>query len=202
MRRATTLLTTTPAPRPQPPNTSMRAHLTQPRATPAPQHAHATTRAQQAAGGEIRLDHGTIVCDDHHDDLRTASRASRFIPPRFGEGPQQQHDHHDHVAADPAATTPITTHRGARPPPRSPTGASLNSGSADNLPVGAPSMGRTLLSSQTDPRRQRTEADTSSARHPPHRGSQSTLEPDLGSTFDPTRTVARAGTKDSTPGAL
>jgi hypothetical protein len=39
----------------------------------------------------------------------------------------------------------------------------------------------------------RTEADTSSGRHP-HR-SQSHSEPDLGSAFDPTRTVARAGTQ-------
>ena len=37
----------------------------------------------------------------------------------------------------------------------------------------------------------RTEADTSSARHP--RRSQSHSESDLGSAFDPTRTVARAG---------
>ena len=48
----------------------------------------------------------------------------------------------------------------------------------------------------------RTEADTSSARHHHTGGSQSAFEPDLGSAFDPTRTVARAGTKDSTPGAL
>ena len=46
----------------------------------------------------------------------------------------------------------------------------------------------------------RTEADTSSAGHP-HR-SQSLSESDLGSAFDPTRTVARAGTRESTPGSL
>ncbi len=43
----------------------------------------------------------------------------------------------------------------------------LVSGPADNIPVGAPSnRGKHSLSSQADPRRQRTEADTSSARHP------------------------------------
>ncbi|MGO9974445.1 MAG: hypothetical protein ACLP01_16910, partial [Solirubrobacteraceae bacterium] len=35
-----------------------------------------------------------------------------------------------------------------------------------------------------------------------HTWGQSAFEPDLGSAFDPTRTVARAGTKDSTPGVL
>ena len=43
----------------------------------------------------------------------------------------------------------------------------------------------------------RTEADTSSARHPSP-GSQIAFESDLGSAFDPTRTVARAGTKFNT----
>ena len=57
-----------------------------------------------------------------------------------------------------------------------------------------PLGGRTLLSGQADPRRQETEADTSSARHPSP-GSQIGLESDLGSAFDPTRTVARAGTR-------
>src|SRR5580700_4351238 len=126
MRRATTLLTTTPAPRPQPPNTSMRAHLTQPRATPAPQHAHATTRAQQAAGGEIRLDHGTIVCDDHHDDLLKASRGLSLHPTKSSArgpsnntittimSPRTRRDHARHHPAWRQAAA------------RSPTGVSLN----------------------------------------------------------------------------
>ena len=40
------------------------------------------------------------------------------------------------------------------------------------------------------------------ARKTPSPGSQIALEPDLGSAFDPTRTVARAGTHNATPGLL
>jgi hypothetical protein len=40
-----------------------------------PQHAHATTRTQQPAGGEIRLDHSTIVCDDEDDVLQRRQEA-------------------------------------------------------------------------------------------------------------------------------
>ncbi len=66
----------------------------------------------------------------------------------------------------------------------------------------APPVNRrqTLLIKSGRSSKARTEADTSSARQP--RRSQSLSEPDLGSAFDPTRTVARAGTQDSTPGSL
>ena len=65
----------------------------------------------------------------------------------------------------------------------------------------APPSGQTLLIKSGRSSKARTEVDTSSAR-PPSPGSQIALEPDLGSAFDPTRTVARAGTADSTPGSL
>ena len=56
-----------------------------PRAAPAPQHAHATTRAQQPASSEIRLDRCTIVCDDHHDDLQWR-QGGPLASPRQGLG--------------------------------------------------------------------------------------------------------------------
>jgi hypothetical protein len=66
----------------------------------------------------------------------------------------------------------------------------------------APPVNRrqTLLIKSGRSSKARTKADTSSARQP--RRSQSLSESDLGSAFDPTRTVARAGTQDSTPGSL
>src|SRR5450755_4852967 len=72
------------------------------------------------------------------------------------------------------------------------------SGPADNIPVDAPT-GRTLLSGQADPRRQ--EPRPTLRPEDTLAGSQSHSEPDLGSAFDPTRTVAHAGTQDSTPGS-
>jgi hypothetical protein len=74
------------------------------------------------------------------------------------------------------------------------------SGPADNIPVGVPPRGQTVLIKSRRSSKARTEADTSSERHP-RRGSQIASESDLGSAFDPTRTVARAGTEDSTPGS-
>ena len=62
-----------------------------------------------------------------------------------------------------------------------------------------PSTGRTLLSGQADPRRQ--EPRPTLRPQDTLRRSQSHSEPDLGSAFDPTRTVARAGTQNSTPGS-
>jgi hypothetical protein len=70
VRRAARALATTTPPRAQPPLTLPRPQPTQPRTAPAPQHASATARAQQAAGGEVRLDHSTVVCDDQHDVLQ------------------------------------------------------------------------------------------------------------------------------------
>ena len=61
--------------------------------------------------------------------------------------------------------------------------------------------GQTLLIKSGRSSKARTEADTSSERHPLP-GSQIAFEPDLGSAFDPTRTVAREGIEESTPGSL
>src|SRR5450755_697676 len=72
------------------------------------------------------------------------------------------------------------------------------SGPADNIPVDAPT-GRTLLSGQADPRRR--EPRPTLRPEDTLAGSQSHSESDLGSAFDPTRTVAHAGTQDSTPGS-
>jgi hypothetical protein len=63
-----------------------------------------------------------------------------------------------------------------------------------------PHRGRTLLSGQADPRRQEPRPTLRPEDTP--QGSQSLSESDLGSAFDPTRTVAHAGTEDSTPGSL
>jgi hypothetical protein len=64
-----------------------------------------------------------------------------------------------------------------------------------------PCTGRTLLSGQADPRRQRTEADTSRGRHPSpgvrSLWSQTSVQPS-----SLTRTVAHAGDRNSTPGSL
>ena len=63
-----------------------------------------------------------------------------------------------------------------------------------------PCTGRTLLSGQADPRRQ--EPRPTLRPQDTLRRSQSHSESDLGSAFDPKRTVARAGTEESTPGSL
>ena len=65
-------------------------------------------------------------------------------------------------------------------------------GPADNIPVDALNGANAPIRSGR-PSKARTEANTSSARHPYR--SQSHSESDLGSAFDPTRTVARAGTE-------
>ena len=62
-----------------------------------------------------------------------------------------------------------------------------------------PPTGRTLLSGQADPRRQ--EPRPTLRPEDTLAGVRSHSEPDLGSAFDPTRTVARAGNHDSTPGS-
>ena len=61
VRRQTRPLTTATATRPQPPHPLQGANLPQPRAPPAPQHAHTTARAQQPASSQVGLDHSTIV---------------------------------------------------------------------------------------------------------------------------------------------
>jgi hypothetical protein len=65
-------------------------------------------------------------------------------------------------------------------------------GPADNIPVDAPNGANAPIRSDRSSKA-RTEADTSSRRH--RRRSQSHSESDLGSAFDPTRTVAHAGTR-------
>src|SRR5512142_1747625 len=61
-----------------------------------------------------------------------------------------------------------------------------------------PQAGRTLLLGQADPRRQEPRPTLRPQEH--SRRGQLHSEPDLGSAFDPTRTVARAGNQNSTPG--
>ena len=67
-------------------------------------------------------------------------------------------------------------------------------GSADNIPVDAPPLigGRTLLLGQADPRRQEPRP-TLRPKDTRRRAVKSLFGSGLGSTFDPTRTVARAG---------
>ena len=70
----------------------------------------------------------------------------------------------------------------------------LLGGSADNIPVDAPPLigGRTLLLGQADPRRQEPRP-TLRPKDTRRRAVKSLFGSGLGSTFDPTRTVARAG---------
>ena len=105
MRGAARAITATTTTRPQPPHAPAGADPPQPGAAPASQHAHATTRAQQPAKRKIRLDHSTIVCDDHHDDLLKASRGLSLHPTKSS-------------ARGPSNNT-ITTIMSPRTPPRS-----------------------------------------------------------------------------------
>ena len=119
MRRATSTITTTTATRPQPPHPSARPDLTQPRAAPATQHPHPTARAQQPAEREISLDHSTIVCDDQHDDLQTASGGPpRFTASRFRRGGLKQAGSPRSCRPRRPAVASVTNQRDAEPPQR------------------------------------------------------------------------------------